>query len=86
MLLGNLYSFYTLFLNNLINSFADVFSVVGIKCTIFVNLLTTTKIKSYPWAKNSFVIKSADIKIYDFSGIELGISLSASCSVWFLLH
>ena len=52
----NPYNFYTLFLNNCANPSADVLFIVGIKCTIFVNLLTTTKIKSYSWAKGSLVI------------------------------
>jgi len=46
-------------LNNLASSSANVFSVVKIKCTIFVNLLTTTKIESYPCTSGNLVIKSA---------------------------
>jgi len=81
MLFGNPCSFHTLFLNNLASPSADVFSVVGIKWTIFVNLSTTTKIELYPCAIGSLVIKSANICIQGFSGIELGINLSASYSV-----
>jgi len=47
ILVDRLCNFHILSLNNLANLSADVFSVVGIKCTIFVNLLTTTKIESY---------------------------------------
>ena len=70
ILLGNLYSFHTLSLNNCANPSAEVFFIVGIKYTIFVNLLTTTKIESYPWAKGNLVIKFAEICIQGFSGIE----------------
>jgi len=56
-------NFHTFALNNLVNSSADVFFVVGIKWTIFVSLSTTTKIESYPRAKGNFVIKSADIYV-----------------------
>jgi len=58
--------------------------VVGIKWTIFVNLSTTTKIALYPCTNGSLVMKSADICIQDLLGIELGINLSAGCSMWFL--
>ena len=85
ILSGRLCNFYTLSLNNYASLSADVFSVVGIKCTIFVNLSTTTKIKSYPWAKGSLVIKSTNIYIQGFSEIELGINLLAGCSVIFIL-
>ena len=52
-------SFQTLSLNKRANPSVLVFSVVGIKCPIFVNLSTTTKIESYPCAKGNFVMKSA---------------------------
>jgi len=68
-------------LNNLASPSADVLFVVGIKWTIFVNLSTTTKIKSYSCANGSLVMKSANICIQGFSGIELGINLPASCFV-----
>jgi len=84
MLSGNPCSFHILSLNNLASPSADVFSVVGMKWTIFVNQSTTTKIESYPCAIGSLVIKSADICIQGFSDIELGINFSAGCSVWFL--
>ena len=84
MLLGNLCSFYILSLNNLASSSADIFSVVEMKWTIFVNLSTTTKIELYPCAIGSLVIKSADICVQDFSGIKLGINLPAGYSIWFL--
>ena len=48
MLSSNPCNFHMLFLNSLVNSSADIFSVVGMKCTIFVSLSTTTKIESYP--------------------------------------
>ena len=84
ILSGSLYNFYTLSLNNCANPSADVFSVVGMKYTILVNLSAITKIELYLWAKDSFVIKSANMCVQGFSGIELGISLPASGFVWFL--
>ena len=48
MLSGSPCNFHTLSQNNFSNPSADVFSVIEIKCTILVNLLTTTKIESYP--------------------------------------
>ena len=45
ILSGNLCNFQMLSLNN---SSMLVLSVVSMKCTIFVNLSTTTKIESYP--------------------------------------
>ena len=71
-------------LNNLASPPADVFSVVGMKWTIFVNQSTTTKIELYSCAIGSLVIKSADICIQGFLDIKLGINFSASCSVQFL--
>jgi len=68
-------------LNNLASPSADVLFVVGIKWTIFVNLSTTTKIKSYSCANGSLVMKSANICIQGFLDIELGINLPASCFV-----
>ena len=47
-------------------------------------IYTTTKIESYPCAIGSLVIKSTDICVQGFSGIELGINLPTGCSVWFL--
>ena len=84
ILSGNSYNFHILFLNNHANPFANVLSIVGIKCTIFIDLSTTTKIELYPWAKGSLVIKSANICVQGFSRIEFGISFPAGCSVQFL--
>jgi len=84
MLSDNPCSFHILSLNNLASPSANVFSVVGIKWTIFVNLSTTTKIESYLYAIGSLVIKSANICIQGFSSIKLGINLPAGCSVQFL--
>ena len=81
ILSGSLYNFHILSLNSLASSSADVFSIVEIKWTIFVNLSTTTKIESYPWASGNLVIKSTEIYVQGLSGIELGIDLSAGCSV-----
>ena len=58
-----LYSFHILSLNNLASPSANVFSVVGMKWTIFINLSTTTKIELYPCAIGSLVIKSANIYV-----------------------
>ena len=84
MLLGNLYNFHTLSLSNLASPFANILSIVGIKWTIFVNLSTTTKIKSYPYANGSLVMKSANIYVQGFLDIELGINLPVGYSMWFL--
>jgi len=73
-------------LNNLASSSTNVFSVVGIKCTIFVNLLTNTKIELYPCASSNLVIKSAEMWAQGFSRIEFGINFLAGCSVQFLLY
>jgi len=86
ILLGNLCNFYMLSLNNLANSSANIFSVVGIKCTIFVNLSTTTRIKLYSCASSNLVIKSAEMCAQGFSGIEFGINFPAGYSVQFLLR
>ena len=81
ILLGSPCNFHTLSLNSLASPSTNIFSIVGMKWTIFVNLSTTTKIESYPWANSNLVIKSAEICIQDLSGIELGINLPAGCSV-----
>ena len=86
ILLGKLCNFHTLFLNNLADPSANVFSVVGIKWTILVSRSTTTRILLYPYAKGSLVIKSANICVYGFSRTELGINLLTGCSVQFLFH
>jgi len=56
ILSGNPCNFYTLSLNNLASPSADIFFIVGIKCTIFVNLSTTTKIELYPCASYSDLV------------------------------
>ena len=61
ILLDNPCNFLMLSLNNLASPFTDIFSVVGIKCTIFVNFLTITKIELYCCASSSLVMKSAEI-------------------------
>jgi len=38
----------------------------------------------YPWANSSLVMKSAEIWLYGFSGIALGISFPTSASLQFL--
>jgi len=79
---GNPCNFYILSLNSLANPFADVFSVVGIKYIIFVNL-STTKIELHPYASGNLVMKSTEMYIQGFSKIEFGINFPAGCSVWF---
>ena len=54
-----------------------VLSIVGMKCTIFGNLFTTTKIVLYPCVKDNFVIKSALMWVYAFSEIEFSINFAA---------
>ena len=78
MLSGRPCSFQTLSLNNHANPSALVLSVVGMKCSIFVNLSTTTRMASYPCAKGNFVMKSALMCDQVFSGIEFGINFPAS--------
>jgi len=63
MLFDKPYNFQILSLNNLASSTTLVFFVVGIKCAIFVNLSTTTRIKSYSCVKGNFVMKSVLIYI-----------------------
>ena len=46
ILSGRPCNFHTLSLNSLAKPSTDVFSIVGIKCTIFVNQSTTTRIES----------------------------------------
>ena len=84
ILSGSPYNCHTLSLNNCASPSTVVFSVVGTKCAIFVNQSTTTTMLSYPMAKGSFVMKSADICVYALSGTEFGISFPAGCSVQFL--
>ena len=55
----------------------DVFSVVAIKYAILLKQLHTTRIASYSWANGNLVIKSAEMWLYGFSRITLGISFSA---------
>ena len=76
MLSGNPCNFQILSLNNHASPSALVFSVVGIKCTIFMNLSTITKIAPYSCAKGNFVMKSALMWLHAFSGIEFGINFS----------
>ena len=61
-------------LNSHANPSALILSVVGIKCAIFVNLSTITKIESYPCVKGNFVIKSALMWVHTFSGIKFSIN------------
>ena len=74
MLSGSPCNFYTWSRNSFVSPFADVFSIVAIKCAILLKWLHTTKIVLYPWAKGSLVIKSTDIWLHGFSGIALDIS------------
>ena len=85
ILLGNPCNFHMLSLNNLANPSANVFSIVGIKYTIFVNLSTTTRIESYPCTSSNLVIKSTEMYAQGFSRIKFGINFPAGCSVQFLL-
>jgi len=86
ILLGNPCNFHTLSLNNLASSSADVFSVVEIKYTIFINLSTTTKIELYPYTSGNLVMKFTEIWAQDLYGIKFGINFPAGCSVQFLLY
>jgi len=63
MLFDNIYNFYMLSLNNLTNSFADILSVVVIKCVIFNNLSHTTKIVFFSTTNSNFIIKSTIIYV-----------------------
>jgi len=86
MLSGNPCSFHMLSLNSLANPSADVFSIVGIKWTILVNQSTATRILSYPCIKGNLVIKSANICIQGFSGIDLALTFLPAilCSFLFV--
>jgi len=54
------------------------------KCAILLKQLYTTKIASYLWANGSLVMKSAEIWLYGFSGIALGISFPTGALFQFL--
>jgi len=71
-------------LSNTVNSSADVFSVVGIKCTIFVKQSYTTNIEPKPLANGSFTMKSIVMCTHNLSGTTFGISFPAGGSVQFL--
>ena len=81
ILSGSLCSIQMLSLNNCASPSALVLSVVGTKCAIFVNLSTITKIESYSCTKGNFVMKSALIWVYAFSGIKFGINFPAGSCV-----
>jgi len=82
---GSSYSFHTLFLNNLANSFTNILLVVVIKYIILDNLLYTTKIISFLTISSNFVIKSTIRCIHSFSSISLAISFLASISILFFI-
>ena len=84
MLSGNLCNFQMLSWNNLAIPSTEVFSIVDIKCAIFVILLHTTNILSYPCASSNFVIKSTDICVQGFSSTVFSINFPAGASIWFL--
>jgi len=67
--------------NNLVTPSAKVFSIIGMKYTIFVILSYTTNILSYSYASSSFVIKSADMCVQGFSSTAFGINFPAGASV-----
>ena len=71
-------------LNSLASPSADVFSIVAMEWAILLNWLYTIKIVSYSYVKGSLVIKSADMWLYGFSGIVLGISFSTRALLLFL--
>jgi len=86
MLSGSPYSFQTLSLNSYARPSILVLSIVGMKCAIFVNLSTTTKIESYSCTKGNFVIKSMLMLVHTFFEIEFGISFPTGGCVQFLLY
>ena len=77
MLSGSLCSFQILSLNSCISPSVFVLFVVGIKCIIFVNLSTTTRIEFYLRAKDNFIIKFVLIWVQAFSRIEFSINFPA---------
>ena len=86
ILSGSPCNFQMLSLNNCANPFVLIFSVVGIKYAIFVNLFTTTKMELQPCAKGNFVMKSILIWVHTLLGIEFGINFPASGCIQFLFH
>jgi len=56
-------------------------TVVGTKYAIFVILLHTTKMLSYPCANGSFIMKSADICVQGFFGTVFSMSFPVGASV-----
>ena len=65
-LLDNLYNFHTWLMNSLANTFTEVFSKVGTKCVILVNLFTTINTVLYLFFYSNFVMKSTIIYAYSF--------------------
>ena len=85
ILSDKLCNFQILSLNSRASPSTLVLFMVGTKCTIFVNLSTTTRIESYPCIKGNFVMKFALMWVHIFSGIKFGINFSTSGCVQFLL-
>ena len=81
ILSGSLCNFQILSWNNLATLSTKVFSIVSTKCAIFVILLHTTKMLSYPYANGSFIMKSTDICVQGFSDTAFGINFLAGISV-----
>ena len=82
---GNLYNFYTLFINNCTSPSTNVPSVVVTKFVILNNLSQTTRIASFPATNNNLVMKSTIKYVYGLSGTLFTISFFASISVQFFI-
>ena len=78
-------SLYTLSLKSLTNPFADISSIVAMKCVIFDNLSQTTKIASFPATIGNLVMKSTDICIHSFSGTSPNFNFPATSSILFFI-
>jgi hypothetical protein len=91
MVLGRPCSLNTSLKNNLATCATLKSVAMGKKCEKFVNLSTTTKMKSFPYALGNPVMKSMDILSHLCSGIGKGCNSPAGCVCsylfsWHVVH
>ena len=72
-------------LNNLVNLFTDVPSIVVTKCVILNDLSHMTKIISFSTTNGNFMIKSTIRCIYSFSRTLFAIIFSIKDSIQFFI-
>jgi hypothetical protein len=91
MVLGRLCSLNTSLKNNLATCAALKSVAMGKKCANFVNLSTTMKMKSFPYALGNPMMKFMDILSHLCSGIGRGCNSPAGCMCsslfsWHVVH